>query len=140
MIIAYPPDKRQRFEAFYLEEAQGTLMANVPNQMMKGSQLRQEKEEFSKVKSQYDATLINPTKYETYSTKNVAKVEVKEKPWKPERLLLLRFGIKKVGADDTIEVKRNSKVQEKIATGDSYFQDVALQYSREQVIQEEKPA
>ncbi len=55
-------------------------------------------------------------------------------------MLLLRFGIKKVGVDHTIEVKRNSKVQEKIATGDSYFQDVALQYSREQVIQEEKPA
>lgn len=55
-------------------------------------------------------------------------------------MLLLRFGIKKVGVDHTIEVKRNLKVQEKIATGDSYFQDVALQYSREQVIQEEKPA
>jgi hypothetical protein len=37
MISAYPQDKQRRFEAFYLEETAGTLMANVPNQMMKGS-------------------------------------------------------------------------------------------------------
>ena len=45
----YEPDKARRFEAFYLEQQGHIIQFDVPNQMMKGSQLRQEKEDFTAI-------------------------------------------------------------------------------------------
>lgn len=56
----------------------------------------------------------------------MSKLEVTEKSWKPDRLLLLRFGISKKFEDKTqTEVKKVKVPLEKVSTGDTYFEKVA---------------
>ena len=79
---------------------------DIPNQMMTGSQLRKEKEEFIEVIKAYNAVLekqADSSKQEVYTSQskpeNLQKkgyVEMTSSDWFPDRLLLIRFGLQDI--------------------------------------------
>ena len=79
---------------------------DIPNQMMTGSQLRKEKEEFIEVINAYNAVLekqADSSKGEVYTSaskpENLQKkgyVEMTSSDWFPDRLLLIRFGLQDI--------------------------------------------
>ena len=122
--------------------------------MMTGSQMKKEKDEFTQIINAYKETLTakeKPSKYETYTSAskqpqnpNSAKLEAFD--WKPDRLLLIRFGLQDISKRlDKIESKQSENVPNSVKfvkggvigssgshnvqkNGDSYFNQISEQF------------
>jgi hypothetical protein len=86
--------------------------------MMKGSDLRNEKEEFK------DLVKVWQDKYTTLRSSSVNshkdKVEISQRKWFPDRLLMLRFGVEEQENTSDNEIRKPNN-KRKIETGDDYF-------------------
>jgi hypothetical protein len=99
--------KMMRLEAYFLEEKGQYIVFDVPNNMMTGSQLRKEKEEFKKLiemyrdwqqkntqsKDQSNTVFSRDNKLPSVNNSADRQPKIKAFDWVPERLLLLRFGL-----------------------------------------------
>ena len=67
-------DKLLRFEAHYLEKQGQIIVFDIPNNMMTGSQMRKEREEFNEVITQYkDQEKKRQAGYQVYTSKDKVK-------------------------------------------------------------------
>ena len=55
MIETWPQDKKKRFDAYYKEDQLNAVVASelIPNQMLRGSQIREERADFDNVIARY---------------------------------------------------------------------------------------
>ena len=142
-----------RFEAQWLEDQGQLIVFDVPNNMMTGSMLLKEKEEFKKVIDHYQgwaaknepATKSN-YKVFTRESKLTAPIESEQvsirmtaHTWMPERLLLLRFGLQDPHAHGRNQPEQENASKSKgvfkaagAKDGDSYFMQVQEDYEVEQ--------
>jgi hypothetical protein len=99
-----------RFRAHFREHLGQVIVFEIPNNMMTGTQLRLEREEFDsivKLYSQRQERHKNHSNYRVYTSedklnqgegkRDLERVKMEVKDWHPERLLLLRFGLQDAG-------------------------------------------
>ena len=96
-------DKLLRFEAHYLEDQGQIIVFDIPNNMMTGSMMRKERDEFNKVMSQFkDLQKKRQTSYQVYTSKDKQNdgtaasglsIKMEAFDWQPDRLLILRFNL-----------------------------------------------
>lgn len=103
--FAADSDKLKRFEAHYLENQGQLIVFDVPNNMMTGSQMRREREEFNKILDDFkEIQKRRLASYQVYTSKDKKQEEAKKKgscleikmeasDWQPDRLLILRFNL-----------------------------------------------
>lgn len=90
-------DMLLRFRAHYMEDLGQIIVFDIPNNMMTGSQMRKEREQFNEIlKKHKELQQKRKQAYQVYTSKDKqgsSKIKMEAFDWQPERLLIQRFGL-----------------------------------------------